>query len=225
MATDLEDRLEELFVNDANGRRVSSVGVPQRTPAWRGVLSFAAAAAVLAAVAIAAIAVLRGGPQAAAPGATSTPSSTPAPTASVAPTATVPAVTMGTVTGRIGGYGSDHLPASAIYALPVNDTADGRYVIQTERWAGSPPESEGGGRYTLSVPPGTYYIVAYAREAYAAGWAGGYTRYVTCGLQQSCVDHSLIPVSVTAGQTLSNIDLLDWRHSSWPGSPFPPQPR
>lgn len=213
MAIDLEDRLEELFMRDANARRVASVSAPRRTRAWRGVVSFAAAAALVAVVAIAALTVLRGEQQSAAPTTTVAPTTSPAP------------VTLGTVSGKLSGYGSDHIPALTIYALPVNDTSDVRYVVLTERWAGSPPETQGGGTYTLSVPPGTYYFVGYAREEYASGWVTAYTRFVTCGLQQSCTDHSLVPVTVVAGQRLSNIDLMDWRHTSWPGTSFPLRPR
>ena len=198
MATDLEDRLEELFMSDATSRRVSSVAVPRRTSAWRGVVSFTAVAAVLAVAAIAAIALLRGAPQAAAPSAT------------------------GTVTGRIAHGGDFGYPALTLYALPVNDPADGRFVIRMERSVGRPELIPN--KYTMDVPPGTYYFIAYSQlipgDVFPA--AGGYTAFAACGAQQSCGSHALTPVTVTAGQTVSNIDITDWfLHLA----SYPPEPR
>ena len=84
----IEDRLEELFMNDANNRRVASVNVPQRPSPWRGVAAFAGAAAILAIALVAVILGLRGGQQAASPTATATATATaiPSATSSVVPT-------------------------------------------------------------------------------------------------------------------------------------------
>src|ERR671937_2371463 len=76
----IEDRLEDLFMTDANNRRVASVNVPQRTSPWRGVAAFAGVA-VLAGVALVAVILgLRGAQQAASPTATVVPSATSRPT-------------------------------------------------------------------------------------------------------------------------------------------------
>ena len=80
----IEDRLEELFMNDSNNRRVTSVNVPQRPSPWRGLLTFAGAAAIVAIALVAVILGLRGGQQAASPTATAT--AIPSATSSVAPT-------------------------------------------------------------------------------------------------------------------------------------------
>jgi hypothetical protein len=83
----IEDRLEELFMNDANNRRVASVNMPQRPSPWRGVAAFAGAAAIVAITLVAVILGLRGGQQAAAPTATATATATAIPSAtSSAPT-------------------------------------------------------------------------------------------------------------------------------------------
>ena len=84
----IEDRLEELFMNDANNRRVASVNVPQRPSPWRGVAAFAGAAAIVAIALVAVILGLRGGQQAASPTATATATATaiPSATSSVVPT-------------------------------------------------------------------------------------------------------------------------------------------
>jgi hypothetical protein len=68
----IEDRLEELFMNDANNRRVASVNVPQRPSPWRGVIAFAGVAAIAGIALVAVILGLRGGQQPASPSATAT---------------------------------------------------------------------------------------------------------------------------------------------------------
>jgi hypothetical protein len=85
----IEDRLEELFMNDANNRRVTSVNMPQRPSPWRGVVAFAGVAAIAGIALVAVILGLRGGQQAASPTATATPSATS--TATTAPSATASA--------------------------------------------------------------------------------------------------------------------------------------
>ena len=80
----IEDRLEELFMNDSNNRRVTSVNVPQRPSPWRGVVAFVGFAAIASIALVAVILGLRGGQQAASPTATAT--AIPSATSSVAPT-------------------------------------------------------------------------------------------------------------------------------------------
>jgi len=220
----IEDRLEELFMNDANNRRVASVNMPQRPSPWRGVIAFVGAAAIVGIVAVAAILALRGEPQAAAPNVSASPiptsSTAPIPTstasaaASVSPSKAPPAATVGTVTGALG-YPSDFIPAQVIYALPTTDTTDGRYFVETEL-------SRSALNYTINVPPGAYYLVAYTRDSPAGTTYGGaYTQYVKCGMVPPCADHTLIAVIVTAGETVTGIDVRDW----YDGGHYPPRPR
>jgi hypothetical protein len=212
----IEDRLEELFMNDANNRRVTSVNMPQRPSPWRGGLAFAGVAAIAGIALVVVILGLRGGQQAASPTATASPTASSA--ATVAPTATTAAPAVGTVTGSLG-YPSDFVPALAIYALPTNNLADGRYVIFTERTGVAPAGSV---TYTMQVPAGTYYFVSYVREAPAGNKNGGaYTKLVTCGMQPPCSDHTLIPVTVTAGQTITGVDIRDWYAGQ---DAYPPRP-
>jgi len=216
----IEDRLEELFMNDANNRRVASVSVPPRPNPWRGIVAFAGTAAIVGIVAIAVILALRGEPQAAAPKVTAS----PVPTSSAVPTGIstpvappfvpISPVASGTVTGALG-YPSDFIPAQVIYALPASNPADGRYFVETEL-------SRSALNYTINVPPGTYYLVAYTRDSPAGTTYGGaYTQYVKCGMVPPCNDHSLIPVTVTAGETVTGIDVRDW----YDGGHYPPRPR
>jgi hypothetical protein len=84
----IEDRLEELFMNDANNRRVASVNVPQRPNPWRGVVAFAGVAAIAGIALVAVILGLRGGQQVASPTASATATAIPSATATTAPSAT-----------------------------------------------------------------------------------------------------------------------------------------
>lgn len=82
----IEDRLEELFMNDSNNRRVTSVNTPQRPSPWRGGLAFAGVAAIAGIVLVAVVLGVRGGQEVASPTATAT--ATVIPSASTAPSAT-----------------------------------------------------------------------------------------------------------------------------------------
>lgn len=82
----IEDRLEELFMNDSNNRRVTSVNMPERPSPWRGVAAFAAVAAIAGVVLVAAILGLRSGQQAASPTATATATAIPSATPTAAST-------------------------------------------------------------------------------------------------------------------------------------------
>jgi hypothetical protein len=219
----IEDRLEELFMNDSNNRRVTSVSVPQRPSPWRGVVAFAGAAAIVGIVAIAAILALRGEPQAAAPiTASPIPTSSSVPSATTATTTQSPSATSvappfvppGGITGLLG-YPSDFIPAMKVFAVSTADSSKW-YRVDT-------PLNPTGATYTLSnVPAGTYKVYAYTSNSTPTNFAGGsYTEYVRCGMQPPCTDHTVIVITVTAGQTTTGVDLRDWYA---PQGAYPPPP-
>ena len=119
-------------------------------------------------------------------------------------------------TGVIRGvlsYPSEMLPAERVVAW---NTLDGSsYSVDT-----IPGQSE----YQMEVPTGTFYVVAYSigGDGFPAGFAGGYSQMVPCGLAAACTDHALIPVIVTAGVVLENINPADWYA---PEDAFPPAPQ
>ena len=212
----IEDRLEELFMNDSNNRRVTSLEVAPRPSPWRGVVAFAGAAAIVGVVAIAAILTLRGEPQAAAPNVTAS----PFPTSSSQPTATTPtsATTAPIATGAITGalaYPSDFIPAMKVFAVSTSDSSKW-YRVDTEL-------SRTSLSYTLTnVPAGTYKVYAYTSNSTPSNFAvGSYTEYVRCGMQPPCADHTVIVITVTAGQTTTGVDLRDWYA---PQGAYPPPP-
>lgn len=67
------------------------------------------------------------------------------------------------------------------------------------------------------LPAGDYDVIAY--PASGLHLAGGYTKAVPCGLQASCSDHSLLPVAVHDGQSVTNIQPNDWYTTSLPPEP------
>jgi hypothetical protein len=115
-----------------------------------------------------------------------------------------------TVTGRLS-FPSEYIPAMRVVLFSLTDGK--AYFVDTALNQAT---------YALQVPAGTYYLVSYMHEgtagergfaeSYTLGggsYAGGYTQMVPCGLQYGCEDHTLIPVTVEAGETVS-IDPGDW---------------
>jgi hypothetical protein len=114
-------------------------------------------------------------------------------------------------TGMIAGdlsYPSEWIPPLRVVAFDVN----------TMVAAGSLDTQENDSFYTLSLPVGTYYVVAYTMDGLLAG---GYTEAVPCGLTVACTDHSLIAVQVLADMSVPDIDPGDWYA---PPGTFPPMP-
>ena len=122
---------------------------------------------------------------------------------------------MGTLSGSLA-YPSEFLPPQRVVAFLVDDL--NTYFIT---------EVHSGGTYSLEVPPGTYFVLAYLISpeelGSTPGLAGGYSEMVPCGLSVECEDHSLIPVPVAPGETVPGIDPIDWYLppgvAGWPGDP------
>lgn len=146
------------------------------------------------------------------------PSNVPA-TAEASP----PAPLNGTITGKLS-YPSEFIPPMRVVAFSLTDGK--AYFLETAK-----NQSE----YSFDVPVGTYYVVSYPYEgtagstgqvnSYTLGggpFAGGYTQMVPCGLSTNCDDHSLIPVTVTEGQTAA-ADPGDWYapEGTFPSMPNP----
>ena len=126
-----------------------------------------------------------------------------------------------TVTGNLS-YPSEFLPPMRVVLFSL--TNGKAYFVDT---------AKGQGQFSLNVPAGTYYLVSYTYEgtagnmgevdSYTLGggsFAGGYTQMVPCGLAYGCDDHTLLPVTVSANQTVT-ADPGDWYA---PEGTFPPMP-
>ena len=76
--------------------------------------------------------------------------------------------------------------------------------------------------YSLALPAGDYYLVAFATADLRPG---GYTTAVLCraaNAEAICDDHTLVPVAVTAGETLADININDWAIPADANFPTPP---
>jgi len=162
------------------------------------------------------------GPSTAAPTPTSTSSNTATPTVAVATTApatTAPAASSqpasaGAISGLVG-YPAEGHPGLTVYAISASDKSVW-FSVDIPR--GTDPAKPS---YTMSgVRPGTYNLFAAAEGNDRTG--GAYTEYVKCGMNASCSDHTLINVTVRAGETVRDIEVSDWYA---PASSYPVRPR
>lgn len=162
------------------------------------------------------------------PSPTPLPTSTPGPTAIIFPTEVPPTAVPtaspaaspaqptanstdsgGNIPGVVSGglsYPSEGIPQLAIVFYNQNDG--------TWWWVGTAANQTS---YQMTVPVGTYHIVAYT----SSGLAGGYTAAVPCGLTAGCTDHSLLDVNVTSNARVTGINVSDWYA---PAGAFPPKP-
>lgn len=162
------------------------------------------------------------------------PSAAPAPSAPTATTASRPtAAAAGAITGQFR-YPAGFIPAMTVYAISV---ADQRvfFSVDTPRYADRELPA-GGATYTITaIAPGTYYVLAYRNSDIPANEQPGlYSQFVLrcvrpaqAGAQPPADcdrsgDHSLVPVTVGAGETVTRIDVADW---SYEKTTYPPRPR
>lgn len=62
--------------------------------------------------------------------------------------------------------------------------------------------------YALTVPAGNYTVMASLPDQ--ASFHGIYSEFVTCGMTVQCPSHKFITVTVTPGQTTTDINPVDW---------------
>lgn len=125
---------------------------------------------------------------------------TPTATAVVAPEPTAtslpePATGPGTVSGR-SCYPSSQPPPLTLHLQ--NTTTAEEIMLDL---------AQGETDFSVEVPPGDY--TAYAATV-GTEVTGGYSQAAACGLAPECADHSLLPFTVSAGQTTAGIELCDW---------------
>lgn len=105
------------------------------------------------------------------------------------------------IRGRLA-YPSEELPPMRVCAVDVADTARA-YCVET---------SAGSARYRIQVPPGTWWLMAWAREGGEDGLPGTYSEATECLTENrsGCDDHRLRAVDVEAGDRREGVDILDW---------------
>ena len=134
----------------------------------------------------------------------------------LAPATSAPA---GAITGRLA-FGSEYMPALTVYAISVSDPR-AFFSVNTPRY---PPAASGpdGMRYTIGgVAPGVYNVLAYRNSDRTANDGPFlYSQYVVRCVQPSertpyptgpcsSLDHTLVPVTVQVGQTVTGVDVTD----------------
>ena len=158
--------------------------------------------------------------------------STPGAPATAPSTSAPPAA--GVITGRVV-YDAGFIPAVTVYAINAADQARS-FFVQRPRFAeGQGPDDRA--TYSITgVAPGTYYVVAWRdSDPTATNQPGLYSQFVVRCVQPSLAgaslppecsnsrtgDHSLVPVTVRSGETVSRIDVGDW---SYDQAAYPPRP-
>jgi hypothetical protein len=127
---------------------------------------------------------------------TGTPTITPTP---LPPTATPPKP--GSISGKLI-YPGPAIPPLRIIAIKTTEKFY-QYVDNLQNVV----------NYQITdLPPGKYYVLSYLITPGRTDptFAGGYTRAVACGLSVKCTDHTLIEVEVKSGETVKNINPMDW---------------
>lgn len=110
------------------------------------------------------------------------------------------------------GYPSSGNPVLDVFAINADDPS--RFYVQQL----TPNQP----LWSLRLPPGRYYLLAYTAEPGAPTIAGAYTEYVRCGMLPECTDHSLLAVIVGESQSIGDINIGDWYA---PEGSFPPRPQ
>lgn len=100
------------------------------------------------------------------------------------------------------GYPSEYIPAMKVYAQNLNTGIT--YSVAT---------SINQLQYQLEVPAGSYYVYAMVVDAEGTSfenYRAYYSEFVTCGMSVDCDSHDPLTVTVTAGESETNIDPIDW---------------
>ncbi len=105
------------------------------------------------------------------------------------------------------------IPLTAIRASTVRSQATCFQTVQTVGYQQT--------FHILGLAPGDYYVFATIIPAITTAsmarlssrepfFGASYTKAVVCGLDYTCTDHSLIPVTVQAGEVTGGIAVTDW---------------
>lgn len=117
-------------------------------------------------------------------------------------TVTVEEVKVGTIEGSLS-FPSERIPPEIEICAKNTETAESTCTTNHIKDA----KYTYGTGYKIEVPPGKYTVIATVSDTALRGL---YSEFVTCGLKADCPSHALIPVTVTAGETVDNIDPADW---------------
>lgn len=109
----------------------------------------------------------------------------------------------GTIEGGLG-YPSEWIPPNMEICAKNTETQE---TICTRTHIKDPKYYNQTG-YMLKVPAGSYTVTANLPQV--TEFHGLYSEFVPCGLRVECPSHELITVTVAPGQTVSDINPIDW---------------
>ncbi|MBD3281386.1 hypothetical protein GF391_01440 [Candidatus Uhrbacteria bacterium] len=109
----------------------------------------------------------------------------------------------GTIMGSLS-YPSDFLPQLETCAVNI-DTQESYCTYQMIQG----PNFTYNYGYQLQVPPGSYQVYSKINDEYEP-YRAYYSKFITCGGESTCTDHTPITIQVNADETLRDIDPGDW---------------
>lgn len=119
-------------------------------------------------------------------------------------------VTKGTIEGGLG-FPSEGIPTDLVVCA---ENEQGEEVTCVEQI--KDPKYLNGTGYKMELVPAQYKV--YARFPEGSGGFDGYKAYynefVVCGLSVECESHEPIVINLEAGQTVSEINPIDWYNNS-----------
>lgn len=134
------------------------------------------------------------------------PSPTPPPPSSTPVAATIVVASPTPGTGKVAGKVCYPSGASAMTAYFENMASHATTEL---------PLSGGQVSYSIDLPPATYTAYAWLNDFSQGG------SYSECGAAAGCSDAKPLPFEVSAGGSLTGIDLCDWSHGPF-DIPYPP---
>jgi hypothetical protein len=109
----------------------------------------------------------------------------------------------GVIMGSLS-YPSEYMPN--LETCAVNIQTDESYC--TYQMIQGPNFTYGYG-YQIQAPPGSYQVYSKINDEYEP-YKAYYSKFITCGGEYTCTDHTPITIQVIAGDTIRNIDTGDW---------------
>ncbi len=87
------------------------------------------------------------------------------------------------------------------------------FLKDTDQYYSVDLQGSGANDYIFTIenlPAGVYRVFAFTSASpFAAPFPSAYSNYVKCGLRKNCTDHSLVDVTVIAGQKTGGVYILD----------------
>lgn len=109
----------------------------------------------------------------------------------------------GTIMGSLS-YPSEYMPQ--LETCAVNTESEESYC--TYQMIQGPNFKYGYG-YQIQVPPGSYQVYSKINDEYEP-YRSYYSKFVTCGGDYTCTDHTPLTIQVSADETIRNINTEDW---------------